>query len=253
VKQWLAERLQVLLPRLAALGREQKAEIQRLCEEEIAYWRSRPTMKSLRSLNTPMIATRNVIKEQLPVTPENSWISPRTGEREHVALCHMNFSEQEWAAMHALTEEGRQQRLEGQQLLDEPDAIVARGADLLRSQRWEEIAVGLAVTTGRRLTEILKTAVFHPMSTYTVQFEGQLKQKAELLAPYEIPTLVEAELVIEATRRLRTFLDCRNLENTEVERRYGLVLRSTADRHFQGVVPKRTGREASLYTFSRVA
>ncbi len=247
MKQWLAERLQVLLPRLAALGKDQEAEIQRLCEEEMASWRSRPTMKSLRSLNTPMIDARNAIKEQLPLTQENSRINPRTGEREHLALVYLNFSEAEWAAMHALTEEGRQHRLEGQQLLDDPDAIVARGADLLRSGRWEDIALGLAVTTGRRLTEILKTAVFHPMSRYTVQFEGQLKQKAERLSPYEIPTLVEADLVIEATRRLRTLLDCSSLDNTEVERRYGPVLRSTADRHFQGVIPKRTGREASLF------
>jgi hypothetical protein len=247
VKQWLAERLQVLLPKLAVLGRDQEAEIQRLCEQEIAYWRSRPTMRSLRSLNTPMIDTRNAIKEQLEVRQDNSWINPRTGEREHLALASMNFSEEEWAAMHALTEEGRQQRLEGQQLLDDPDGIVTRGAELLGSQRWEDIAVGLAVITGRRLTEILKTAVFHPMSAYTVQFEGQLKQKAELLVPYEIPTLVEADLVIEATSRLRTLLDCRDLENGEVERRYGPVLRSTADRHFKGFVPNRTGREASLF------
>jgi len=85
-----------------------------LCEEEIAYWRSRPTMKSLRSLNTPMIDARNAIKEQLPLSPENSWLNPRTGEREHLARKYLNFSEQEWAAMHALTEDGRQQRLEGQ-------------------------------------------------------------------------------------------------------------------------------------------
>jgi hypothetical protein len=247
MKQWLAERLQVLLPRLAVLGKDQEAEIQRLCEEEIASWRSRPTMKSLRSLNTPMIDARNAIKEQLEVTQDNSWLNPRTGEREHLARKYLNFSEQEWAAMHALTEDGRQQRLEGQQLLSDPDGIVNRGAELLRSQRWEEIAVGLAVTTGRRLTEILKTAVFHPMSTYTVQFEGQLKQKAELLAPYEIPTLVQADLVIEATSRLRTLLDCSALDNTEVERRYGPVLRSTADRHFKALVPTRAGREDNLF------
>ena len=61
MKQWLAERLAVLLPRLAVLGSNQEEEIRRLCEEEIAEWRSRPTMKSLRSLNTPMIDTRNAI------------------------------------------------------------------------------------------------------------------------------------------------------------------------------------------------
>jgi hypothetical protein len=247
MKQWLAERLQVLLPRLAVLGKDQEGEIQRICEEEIASWRSRPTMKSLRSLNTPMIDARNAIKEQLAVTQDNSWLNPRSGEREHLARKYLNFSEAEWAAMHALTEEGRQQRLEGQQLLDDPDGIVARGADLLRSPRWEDIAVGLAVTTGRRLTEILKTAVFHPLSAYTVQFEGQLKQKAELLAPYEIPTLVEADLVIEATRRVRSLLDCRDLENTEVERRYGPTVRATTHRYFQQLIRIRAN-DVSVYT-----
>ncbi len=247
MKQWLAERLQVLLPRLAVLGKDQEGEIKLLCEEEIASWRSRPTMKSLRSLNTPMIDARNAIKEQLAVTEDNSWLNPRTGEREHLARKYLNFSEQEWAEMHALTEDGRQQRLEGQQLLDDPDAIVVHGAELLRSGRWEDITVGLAVTTGRRLTEILKTAVFHPMSAYTIQFEGQLKQKAELLAPYEIPTLVEADLVIEAWQHLRSLLDCRALENGEVERRYGPTVRATTHQHFQPLIAVRSNK-ASVYT-----
>jgi len=116
VKQWLAERLQVLLPRLAVLGKDQEGEIQLLCEEEIAAWRQRPTMKSIRSLNTPMIDARNAIKEQLAVTPENSWLNPRSGEREHLARKYLNFSEAEWAAMHVLTEQGRKLRLEGQTL-----------------------------------------------------------------------------------------------------------------------------------------
>src|SRR5947208_16688147 len=97
VKQWLAERLQVLLPRLAVLGRDQETEIQRLCEEEIASWRSRPTMKSLRSLGTPMIDARNAIKEQLAVTQDNCWINPRTGGREHLGRRDLIFSEAGWA------------------------------------------------------------------------------------------------------------------------------------------------------------
>src|SRR5579875_3767616 len=200
MKRWLAERLSVLLARLNGLGSEQEAEIKQLCEAEIAAWRARPTMKSLRSLTTPMVDARNALRT-LPLTEETRWWNPRTREYEHIALKYLNFSQEEWAAMHALTEEGRQRRLDGQQILHDPDAIVQRAATLLRSSRWEDLAVGLAVTTGRRLTELLKTAQFHPMSAYTVEFSGQLKQKQELLAPYEIPTLVEAELVLDAWRR----------------------------------------------------
>lgn len=246
MKQWLAERLQVLLPQLEVLGGAQEGEIQRLCEEEIAVWRARPTMKALRSLNTPMIETRNAIR-RLPVTAEKSWMNPRTGEREHLALKYLNFSDEEWAAMKALTEAGRQQRLEGQQLLDQPEAIVERAATLLVSPRWEDLTVGLAVTTGRRLTELLKTATFHPMRPWTVHFSGQLKQKAERLAPYEIPTLVEAELVLEAWQRLRSLLDCSVMENGEVERRYGPTVRATTERQLSDVIPTRAGKEDHLF------
>ncbi len=247
MKQWLAERLQEVLPQLAALGMAQEAEIRRLCEEEIAAWRARPTMKALRSLNTPMIDARNAIRRELVVTPENSWVNPRTGEREHLALKYVNFADEEWAAMKALTEEGRQRRLEGQQLLRHPEAIVQKAATLLASPRWEDLAVGLAVVTGRRLTELLKTATFHPMSAWTVLFSGQLKQKAEILAPYEIPTLVEASLVLSAWQRLRGLLDCTSLENGEVERRYGAVVRATTNRHFVDLVPTRSGKEENLF------
>lgn len=247
MKQWLAERLAVLVPRLVMLGQDQEEEMKRLCEEEIAAWRSRPTMKALRSLNTPMIDARNAIRREVAVTPENSWVNPRTGGREHLALKYLNFSDEEWAAMKALTEAGRQRRLEGQQLLRQPTAIVERAATLLESPRWEDLTVGLAVVTGRRLTELLKTASFHPMSAWTVLFSGQLKQKAEILAPYEIPTLVEASLVLSAWQRLRSLLDCTTLENGEVERRYGAEVRATTNRHFVDLVPTRSGKEENLF------
>ena len=242
------ERLDQLLPRLEPLDQRHEAEIQRLCDAEIAAWRARPTMKSLRSLNTPMMDSRNAIRERLAVTETNSWMNPRTHEREHLALRYLNFSQEEWAEMRALTEEGRQERLEGQQLLDQPEAMIEKGRQLLMSARWEDIAVGLAVTTGRRLTEILKTARFHPLSDWTVEFEGQLKQKAEMMPPYEIPTLVEAEAVMSAWRRLRDLLHCETLTNEEVEDRYGEEVRTAADRHFASLVPSRTGREDNLFT-----
>lgn len=248
MKQWLMERLDELLPRLEALDQRQEAEIQRVCEAEIAAWRARPTMRSLRSLNTPMIDSRNAIRERLAVTETNSWINPRTQEREHLALRYLNFSPEEWAAMRSLTEEGRQERLEGQQLLDAPLAVIEKGRQLLASARWEDIAIGLAVTTGRRLTEILKTARFHPMSDWTVEFEGQLKQKAEMLPPYEIPTLVEAEVVIGAWQRLRGLVSCGEMTNEDVEALYGEEVRTAADRHLAHLVPYRTGREDSLFT-----
>lgn len=245
MKQWLAERLQVLLPRLAVLGASQEEEIRRLCEEEIAYWRSRPTMNSLRSLATPMIDARNAIQDRLEVTPTNSWVNPRTNQQEHLARRYLNFSPQEWSEIHRLAEEGVQVRLEGQLLLDHPQAILAQAEQLLHSEHWEDLAVGLIVTTGRRLLEILKTARFSLRSAWTVEFEAQSQRRSALLAPYEIPTLVEASLVLASWKRLRTLLDCQELENKEAEQRYGALVRDAAERSFRDLVPRRISQEES--------
>ena len=151
MKIWLADRLDALLPQLAGLGREQEQEILRLCEAEIAAWRARPTMKSLRSLTTPMMDTRNAIRERLAVTTENSWLNERTREREHLALRYLNFSQAEWAAMRALTEEGRQERLEGQQLLNEPEAVMV-------CAKFASFSLGAASEISPGKSRILKRA-----------------------------------------------------------------------------------------------
>ncbi len=84
-KVWLEERLSVLLPALSTLGTAQEAEIARLCEEEIAAWRARPTMKKASALRPVMTATRNAIK-QLPLTQENRYKDAKSGQWQHIAL-----------------------------------------------------------------------------------------------------------------------------------------------------------------------
>jgi hypothetical protein len=78
-KAWLEERWKELLPALQALDAAQEAEIARLCEEELAAWRDRPTMKKLGSLRPVMTATRNRIKA-LPLTAENRYKDAKSGQ-----------------------------------------------------------------------------------------------------------------------------------------------------------------------------
>ena len=246
MKVWLAQRMEVLLPQLALLGVAQEQEIKHLCEQEIEAWRARPTMKEISSLRVPMTDTRNAIKE-LELTQDNRWKNPRTGAWEHIALKYMNFSEEEWAAMNAAAERDFAERLESQQLVEQPLAVIEQARRLLASSQWEEVVVGLAVLTGRRLTEVLKTGLFHPMSQYTVIFEGQLKRKDEILPPYEIPTLVEAAAVLDAWQRVRSSVDCTQMSRDEVAAAYSRTVGEVAKRAFHGLVPVRTNDE-DLYT-----
>lgn len=246
MKHWLAERLQALLPQLAVLGTAQEQEIERLCVQEIAAWRARPQMKKASSLRVPMTDTCNAIS-QLELTEANRWRNPRTRDWEHIALKYMNFTEEEWAAMNAPSAEDFSQRVHAQQLLDHPWEILQRAEQLLTSAQWEELVVGLAVVTGRRLTEVLKTGTLHPKSAWTVVFSGQLKRRDILLDPYEIPTLVPAEQVLAAWTQVRAQVDCGTMETREVSAAYSQQVGDVARRAFHGLVPVRTNDE-DLYT-----
>jgi hypothetical protein len=159
----------------------------------------------------------------------------------------LNVSEKEWAAWNAPSEAKLQQRLEDVQLVRDPEGVVATAVTLLQSQRWEEIAVGLAVTTGRRLSEVLKTGEFVLEEPYTVLFAGQLKRRDKILDPYEIPTLCAARLVVDAWQRLRSLQDCSAMDAKQISHELGPLVSATADRYFSAYVPPRDGRD-DLYT-----
>lgn len=241
--RWLAERIDLLLGALAPLGQAQEEEIAQICAQEIAAWRARPSITKESTLRNPMTDTRNAIRERLEVTAANRWLNPQTQQYEHLALRYLNFTEEEWIRVMGDTQERFQRRLEEQQLLEQPDALVQQAEALLHGEPWYELALGLAIATGRRSTEILKTAKFYPKTAFTLLFEGQLKKRDLLMKPYEIPTLVSADLVLSAWRRLRTLVDCSTLELDEVNNRYGSVVRALANERLRGLIPLRSSKE----------
>jgi hypothetical protein len=241
-KVWLQQQWETLIPALEALGVDQEPEIERLCVEAIRYWREDRKM-SLSSMRVPMTDTRNRLK-QIPLTPANRWKNPQTGDYEHIARKYMNFSQEEWNAINEPTKEDVQDRQEHQQLIENPAAIVAKAERLLSSDRWYDLVAGLALVTGRRLTEVLKTARFFPCTLYSVTFDGQLKKREDVnLLPYEIPTLVRAELVIAAWRRLRALVDTTKLDNSQVAEKYHKDASEAANRHFAGLIPQQSEKE----------
>jgi hypothetical protein len=82
---------------------------------------------------------------------------------------------------------------------------------------------------------------------YTLVFDGQLKRRDINLKPYEIPTLVNAELVLSAWRRLRSLEDCTRLDNEQVAQKYSKDASANASRQFTGIIPQRTTKQ-DLYT-----
>jgi hypothetical protein len=245
--RWIAQAWAAFAQAITDAG-DNEEQIKQICEAEIASWRARPTMKKENSLKTPMTKMRNKLKD-FSFTEKNSWVNPKTNKREHLARKYLNFTIEEWAQINLPAEKSAEDRSEHQPSLEDPDGIVKLASQLLESNRWDDIVVGLAVATGRRLSEVLKTGQFFPSTRFTVMFAGQLKRRDKALAPFEIPTLVESSLVLQAWERLHSLLDCSQLSVEKVSHDYSPKVKATAIRWYKSLVPlSKTAKHQDLYT-----
>jgi Telomere resolvase ResT/TelK catalytic domain len=227
--KWLVKRWAIFFPAIEQAGTE--AEIEALCKAEVQAWREESSIKQESSLRNPMNESRNEVRKRLH------------GDLQEWTLKHLAFS-QEWYKKHnAPSRVALENRLEHQQLMQDPDAIIAKGVELLTSQEWADIAVGLAVCTGRRPGEVLKTAIFELKSGYTMIFTGQLKRGEREIPPYEIPTLCTAAAAIDALARLRGLLPTSEMDVSTVTNRYSPFLQDAANRHFAQLIPVREGKD----------
>jgi hypothetical protein len=164
----------------------------------------------------------------------------------HPALNVVGFTADEWVEINSMASAESTNRTT--QFLADPDAIAAQAHQLLQSRIWSEVAAGLAVVTGRRVSEILKTAEFTFKSTYSVMFTGAVKRRDEPVPlTFEIPTLVPANTVIDAIASLRSWLDTKALTNRQINDRYERAVAQMCDRHFRDLVPLGQGK-VNLYT-----
>lgn len=78
---------------------------------------------------------------------------------------------------------------------------------------WMDVSCAIALATGRRMGEVHLSASFEQIEDYLIIFKGQLKGKSRLVkvnnqnvllreAPFEIPTLLPAELICFALQWL---------------------------------------------------
>lgn len=83
-------------------------------------------------------------------------------------------------------------------------AVLALAKQSLASDSYTQVAWGIALLTGRRSGEVLHFGTFTKIDQNTVLFDGQLKKRQGTQAEaYPIPVLADADLIIEAIKRLR--------------------------------------------------
>ena len=71
---------------------------------------------------------------------------------------------------------------------------------------WQNIAIALALATGRRPIELFCTGKFSEPEKNGVTFSGQAKTKMSSTAPYRIPVLHDVETIQLAMKRMRRLL-----------------------------------------------
>jgi outer membrane biosynthesis protein TonB len=193
-----------------------------------------------RNLSTPrqqknyVVDVRNAIKS-------------RFGE-DHPALQVVGFDAETWTQINLPIHDRVEDRLQNTRFLTNPDAIVSRAETLLASKTstWADLAVGLGVVIGRRLSELLGLRTkLEPKTDFSLLFTGQLKHQGELAA-FEIPTLCPANTVLNAWKRLKFMLGSEQLDPQSINQRFSRQCKEAANRHFADLVPPRIG-EDDLY------
>ncbi len=242
--KWLDQRLETFIPVIASLTTADEEQIRELVAAEINAWKERPTMKNERSLRNPMYFARRAL-EEIPLTETNSWHNPRYNRREHIALKYMDFTPQQWTEYNASTSTQLENRLQHSQFIDDPDAIIQTADVLLETEDWASLVAGLVVNTGRRHTELLKTASFSQKTAYSLIFSGQLKSAGQV--SFEIPTFSPSSKVTAALDKLRSLIDTTQLSHTQINQRYSQPVIEAIAHHFTHLVPQREGKD-NLYT-----
>lgn len=86
--------------------------------------------------------------------------------------------------------------------INQADELVDRAIRLLESDKPDEVAAGLSVLGGRRISEIL-ISQFKPKTAYSVLFSEAVKRRGEGGMAFEIPTLATADQVLGAIDHLK--------------------------------------------------
>jgi hypothetical protein len=112
---------------------------------------------------------------------------------------------------------------------DTAQKIVQDAQSMLSSNDRLTLTIALCLLTGRRETEVLKTANFTKYDDDSLKFEGQLKKRDDEQSTCVIPSLCPPQQIIEAHNRLKQSLrrthDIDNMSNDDINTTFSSSLR----------------------------
>lgn len=132
------------------------------------------------------------------------------------------------------TRKNRLKKLSSLKPINNLDGIISYAKGLLKSDKYPDLVAGLCLLTGRRSTEILKTAKFERIgnSKNTLMFKGQLKKKGKQYE-YRIFALGDsASICKRALSKIRKAVKATKLTEQEVHNKYQNVVRAACMKHY---------------------
>lgn len=121
--------------------------------------------------------------------------------KRHLVIKTLKPTLDEWDERNLPTKQNAAIKADGKLPLY-PEPFVLKASSLLDSDHWPTLSAALIALTGRRPTEVVWCGRFEAASDYTLMFSGQLKKGNVETPSFEIPTLIEANRILDALFRL---------------------------------------------------
>jgi hypothetical protein len=104
--------------------------------------------------------------------------------------------------------------------------FIALAAKQIKSDEWTDIAIGIAMATARRETEVCAAMSFEAKDEYTLVISEPCKKRGSSSHYYEIPCLLPADDIEEAVERMRAMV---NFERFDIQRRLGNLVQANKE------------------------
>jgi hypothetical protein len=233
--KWLEKALKILLPQVWDLSIHTPD-----AQEKVAAW--------AQQIDQILIAQKLTTPSQQKNRRTDIANALRVIHPEHPAIAHVLLP----SSVYTVMNNEQASRLNAREnkffTSEQANELVVRAIALLDSEAPDEVAAGLAVLVGRRISEILLSQ-FKLKTAYSLLFSEAVKRRGEVGLEFEIPTLAPADSVLTAIARLNQIwsieeLRALNLPDNHLKRRINAKYSGVPHAcrtHFADLVP---GREA---------
>ena len=252
--------------------------IEALCKQLVEQWEHLAPKTKANKL-TPYNALIKTIPSEDLVIGENAFIQRKADGTDWLRHLHFKFASltpEQWTEINS--GDSKLQRLQhGTQI--NPATYLETASKLLLASDPHQIAVGLIAVTGRRPIEMLARGKFTAESEaldylkpeYQIHFSGQAKKRDYNVpesekASFTISTLVPAQFVLDAFKRLRKMPESKDLlqvikshgddyrkANDEIHSRRNKSLNRVVKEYFNPVLPARYGEDEDACKTLRAA